>query len=595
MKIYKLEIENFRGIKQGKIIFGEHPVFIGANNTGKTTVIEALALLLGRGKLIRELSEHDFYGSNPQPADRIKLVVTITDFPGNDVDHNTHWFRDGRAIPKWLNKEDGNLYSTPGNENWTLCCQIAGQAFFDRESMSVDFIRYFHDHDEPIDPFDEDSPIPVPGFLIRELGFFLTRANRSWDKMLTWGSELFRRTVSTTAAQPFESILAERDRLRNPIQAIDLDPNILPLIRNVNAEIALCIPSSPMLKLRLTGTDCKSVMDGVEAHFSINNEICVPSGRQGSGLISLQGLLLLLELGRVRANANEGFIMALEEPELHLSPSTQQQIIQRLQSLSSQTLVTTHSPAVASMADPTCTLILRNLNGILLANPLLKTPLDGHSPNWQRKFFQQSRTDVISGLMQQFVLIPEGKTEFYLFNILLRPLLVTEGWITSMRKAFNLNVGVLPTEDAKVVETYEILKEVHQHICCLVDGDADGKRYAKLLLSSSMTPHSILRWKDGEMIEDVIGWILSASTNDALHILSTESNEQFASVYEVVERLKNRKMDIIFYELLADVIANNIDCRDRAANFFSSIAQACANEENDNFGKGADGIWVFNK
>jgi putative ATP-dependent endonuclease of the OLD family len=595
VKLYKLEIENFRGVRRGKIVFGDHPVFIGANNTGKTTVIEALTLLLGRDKLIRELTEHDFYGSNPQPADRIKLIITITDFPENDVDNNMHWFRDGRAIPKWLNKEDGGIYSTPQNDNWVLCCQIAGQAFFDRESMVVEFIRYFYDHDEPIDPFNEDSPTPVPGLLIRELGFFLTRANRSWDKMLTWGSELFRRTVNTTAAQPFESILAERDRLRNPIQAIDLDPNISPLIENVNAEIARCIPSSPMLKLRLTGTDCRSVMDGVEAHFSTNNAVCVPSGRQGSGLISLQGLLLLLELGRVRAEQNEAFIMALEEPELHLSPSTQQQIIHRLQSLSSQTLVTTHSPTVASMVDPTSILILRNLNGVLISQPLLKKALDSNSPNWQRKFFQQSRKDVIAALMQPIVLIPEGKTEFYLFNSLLRPLLVTGGWITSMNKAFNLNIGLLPTEDAKVVETYEILKDVHQHICCLVDGDADGKRYATSLLSSNTTPHSILRWKDNEMIEDVIGWVLNASADEAIITLNSESGEQLKSIVEVVERLKAKKMDIVYYEILADFVANNNNCRQRAASFFSSIAQACANEENDNFEKDAVGVWVFNK
>ena len=595
MKLYKLEIENFRGVRNGMVIFGQHPVFIGANNTGKTTVIEALALLLGRDKLVKELSEHDFYGSNPQPHDRIKLIVTITDFLENDPDYNTHWFRDGRAVPKWLNKEDGNIYSAQQNDSWLLCCQIAGQAHFDHESMSVEFIRYFHDHDEPIDPFDEDVPTPVPGILIRELGFFLTRANRSWDKMLTWGSELFRRTLSTTASQPFEAILAERNRLRNPTQAIDEDPNISPLIKNVNSEISLCIPSSPKLKLRLTATDCKSVMDGVEAHFSIDSGICVPSGRQGSGLISLQGLFLLLELGRVRAEAGEEFIMALEEPELHLSPSAQHQIIHRLQSLSSQTLVTTHSPSVASIADPTCIMILHNQDGELSSQPLLKNALDVNSPSWKRKFFQQHRKDVIAALMQPFVLVPEGKTEFYLLDILLRPLLVTDGWICSMSKPFNLHVGVLPTEDAKVVETHEILRDVHQHICCLVDGDVDGKRYAASLLSSTEIPHSIMRWKDGETIEDVIGWIISASENEAVSSLSVASQEPLQSVADVVKRLKARKIDIVFYEFLADFVANSGDCRVRAASFFSSLAQACANEESTNFEKDLDGIWTFKK
>ncbi|WP_045859697.1 ATP-dependent nuclease [Teredinibacter purpureus] len=593
MKIYKLEIKNFRGVRNGEIVFGEHPVLIGANNTGKTTVIEALTLLLGRDKLIRDLTEHDFFGSTPQPADRIKLIATIIDFPGNDLDQNDHWFRDGRAIPKWLDLTNGDIHSTPDNEEWKLCCQIAAQAYFDYTSMSVEFLRYFHDHSDPIDPFVNDSQTVVPSQLIRELGFFLIRTNRTWDKILSWGSELFRRTINTTAAQPFESILAERDRLRNPELAIDQDPNISPLINNVNAEIGRCIPSSPSLKLRLTNTDSKSVMDVVSAHFSTEDGLCIPSARQGSGLISLQGLLLLLELGRVRTESGEEFTMALEEPELHLPPSTQQQIVHRLQSLSSQTFVTTHSPTIASMADPTSVILLRNIGGELKSEQLLKKPLNSNSPNWMRKFFQQSRAEVISALMHPFVLIPEGKTEYYLLNIIIRPLLINEGWITTMKKPFNLNVGIVPTEDAKVVETYEILKDIHQGVCCLVDGDVDGQRYAKSVLASNPRPNSILSWQQGAMIEDTIGWILKASPEVILASLNELSGEKFDSIDEVIIHLKAKKMDLIFYEHVADVIANNEDCRKHASNLFSSIAHACNNEVNDHFLQDESGIWVF--
>ncbi len=75
MRVVSLKIENFRGIREGFVRFGKHPVLVGDNNTGKTTLIEALALVLGRDRLVRELTEHDFYGSNPQVPDRIKLVA----------------------------------------------------------------------------------------------------------------------------------------------------------------------------------------------------------------------------------------------------------------------------------------------------------------------------------------------------------------------------------------------------------------------------------------------------------------------------------------------------------------------------------------
>ena len=84
MEIAGLEIENFRGVQNGRIRFSPHTVLVGANNCGKTTVIEALALLFGRDRMVRKLTEHDFHGSNPQPADRIRLTATDIGFNGDD-------------------------------------------------------------------------------------------------------------------------------------------------------------------------------------------------------------------------------------------------------------------------------------------------------------------------------------------------------------------------------------------------------------------------------------------------------------------------------------------------------------------------------
>ena len=201
MRVATLKIENFRGIRSGFVRFGKHPVLVGDNNTGKTTLIEALSLLLGRDRLVRELTEHDFYGSSPQAIDRIKLVATITSFPNDDPDNSTQWFREGRAIVKWLDEATGSVHPMREDQGWKLCCQIAVQARFDRESLAVEMHRYFHDHDDPVDPFADDAPATVPGKLIQELSFYLIRASRTWDRVFSWGNELFKRTYTTDAHQ----------------------------------------------------------------------------------------------------------------------------------------------------------------------------------------------------------------------------------------------------------------------------------------------------------------------------------------------------------------------------------------------------------
>jgi putative ATP-dependent endonuclease of the OLD family len=594
MRVANIKIKNFRGVRSGFVRFGNHPVLVGDNNTGKTTLIEALALLLGRDRMIRELTEHDFYGSCPQAVDRITLVATITDFPNDDPEHSSHWFREGRAVVKWLEEPSGAVHPLRDNQTWKLCCQIAVQARFDHESLAVEMNRYFYDHDDPVDPFVEEAPAFVPGKLIQELSFYLVRASRTWDKVFSWGNELFKRTVLAAAAQPAAALLAERDRLRAPEQPIDADPGIKPLIQNLNDELALSFPNAPEVQLRLTGTDSRSVMEAVSAHFAATDGISIPAARQGSGLVSMQGLLLLLELGRARAAAGGEFLMALEEPEIHLPPSAQQRLVQRVQALSSQTFVTTHSPLVASMAEPTSVLILRKHDGELSAEPFLEAPLPSTAPSWQRKFFQHSRVDVLSALMQPSLLVPEGKSDFQLFRCILRPLMMAAGWIDTMSRPFGIEVGVVPTEDAKVVETHRLMARLHRRVSCLVDGDREGLLYVGQLRAAAFPPASIIRWNDGAMIEDSVGWILLADEATAVTRLAELSHVPPTSAADVVAYLKARKIDLIAYELVAEVISTIPACRARAADLLAGLACACAGSNaTQRFVPDADGVWVF--
>jgi putative ATP-dependent endonuclease of the OLD family len=114
MQLASLSIRGFRGIRESDLALNEHNVFIGANNSGKTTVIETLALLFGRDRMVRSLTEHDFYGGNPGPTDRIKLTATIVGFKSNDASKHTDWFGPDRAVPKWVRNQ------TAGSPCWPV-------------------------------------------------------------------------------------------------------------------------------------------------------------------------------------------------------------------------------------------------------------------------------------------------------------------------------------------------------------------------------------------------------------------------------------------------------------------------------------------
>jgi putative ATP-dependent endonuclease of OLD family len=351
MIVASLIIQNFRGIKSGKVVFHDHTVLVGPNSSGKTSIIEALALVLGRDRLVRDLTEHDFYGSSPQPVDRIKIVATITDFASEDFTALPDWFREGRGVPTWFDPATGVVVPERTHEAQTLACQIAFAARFEREKLEIETARYFHD-DDGLDIFAEENFVSVPIKLIREIGLFLIPANRSWDQMLSFNSELFRRVISATGGLPAETIIAERDRLRAPVEPLENDARLKPVVDQVNMEIARLLGVQSLLRMRLTGTDANSALEAVVPHFvtTIGSEI--PSKRQGSGLISLQSLFLLLHFGQKRIEEGESFCMALEEPELHLPPAIQRRVLARLQSLSTQTIVSTAAIPINSAAVP---------------------------------------------------------------------------------------------------------------------------------------------------------------------------------------------------------------------------------------------------
>src|SRR5258708_5997276 len=133
MYIARLRISGFRGIQEADIRLAEQSVLVGPNGCGKSTLIDAISLALGRTRMVRSLTEHDFTGSDPAAAARVKISVTIAGFASDDSEDHDTWFRADRAVPKWLGK-DGQEYAEASAER-TLCVNIGFCARFDRDEL----------------------------------------------------------------------------------------------------------------------------------------------------------------------------------------------------------------------------------------------------------------------------------------------------------------------------------------------------------------------------------------------------------------------------------------------------------------------------
>ena len=595
MRLLALSLRGFRGVQEADLHFGQHDVLVGPNGAGKSTIIDALSLVFGRTRLVRDLTEHDFYGSRPEATSRIRIVATLAGFDGDDPERNDTWFREGRAVPKWWNSSTGQIEPEPGDHFETLCAQVAFAARFDLEELVVESIRYFHDDDDVEDPFLDDAVQPIPVRLFDDIGYYVLPARRTWEAAASFASELFRKTVATVGGIPAKTILQERDRLRAPATPLEEAAGLSQLVTHINRQLAELLPDAPRFQLRLTATDSESLLRALVPHYVGSDGIPLPVGRHGMGLLSLQTFILLLELGRQRVRMGKPFLFAMEEPELHIPPGMQRRLISQAVSIAEQTICTTHSPRVAAYYRAISVQILGRNPARLAATPMLPEPLDGSATNARRKLFLDDRARLLEALMHHSVLIPEGRSEYEWFRLLSDVLETGDIALTAAHSdtpAFGTVIGVVPTHDGAVAEVYDALRTLRRGLVPLVDGDDAGAEKIDEVHGSDPMPELILRWRDGWTIENAIGWILKGDEDAALAELQVRIDREFESIDDLVGLFKvdtgrgRLKTDYLAYEEVASVIGSLSGCRTRATVLLEAVTLATLGRA-----EACDAIW----
>src|ERR1700746_2409027 len=83
MKINHVRIENFRCIRELDVDLEDTTVFIGANNSGKTAILEAVRIALSRrwGRRGTGFTEHDVHSpeetQDPKTAPPVRVFVRL--------------------------------------------------------------------------------------------------------------------------------------------------------------------------------------------------------------------------------------------------------------------------------------------------------------------------------------------------------------------------------------------------------------------------------------------------------------------------------------------------------------------------------------
>jgi len=152
------------------------------------------------------------------------------------------------------------------------------------------------------------------------------------------------------------------------------------------------------------------------------------------------------------------------------------------------------------------------------------------------------RQKLVAALMHECVLIPEGVSDVAWLEALQTGLELHQEWqdagATALLSTF---VGIVPTIDAKIADTFALVGSVHARPCILVDGDNEGRGYFDTLRTSNSPPRCVVFWPQGWEMEHVVSWIAGADEAAMLSALGAALGMPFADRLALTAHLLTQK------------------------------------------------------
>jgi putative ATP-dependent endonuclease of OLD family len=410
MRIARTNIENFRGIAKGELFFSGHTVLVGDNNAGKSTVLEAIDLVLGPERLSRQpvIDEHDFHvglyvDTEGNPVE-MRVEVVVVDLSEEQI----RYFKDHL---EWWNESGTKLLDGPPPEGTDQpgvlpALRVGFTGRYDKDEDDFSGTTYF------LSPVKDDGTyIPFRTSEKRQCGFLFLRTLRTGSRALSLERGSLLDTIlrlKEIRLQMWEQVLSQLRKL--PV-ADKPELGVSQILSNVQDAVRSFVPSdwadNPHMRVSdLTRENLRrtlTVFMGTGAKCPDGSEYAAPFQHQGTGTINTLVLALLSLIAELKQNV----IFAMEEPEIAIPPHVQKRIVDSLCKKSAQALFTSHSPYVLEEFKPSQILVVKRELGTLFGIPA------EYPPTVKPKMYRtEVRTRLCEALLARTILITEGRTEY---------------------------------------------------------------------------------------------------------------------------------------------------------------------------------------
>ncbi len=386
MKISKIILENFRayyGINE--IILCNFNVFLGRNDQGKSSILEAIDIFFSDGKGIVKLQQDDLnVQAKNEGKDSFRICIVFKDFPDEIIIDETNktilkdefLLNNENELEIWKIFKNNKVSSTtikclhPANDVFlkNLMTKKIGelQDFAKQNNINVSDNRklselrkaireYYKNKDNGL-KFDAiEIPIDAEGLkdiwsklrnYLPVYGLFhsdrknIDQDDEIQDPLKLKIEEIFKR----------EDIIEKLGEIASEIEKEikDIADKTIQKFKELSTEVSEIKPNIP----EVSTLKWRDIYKGLG--FNTDNDI--PLNKRGSGFRRLVLLSsFLADVDRKDTDNSTHIIYAIEEPETSLHPELQLKLINALINLSNkdkyQILLTTHSPALIRLFD----------------------------------------------------------------------------------------------------------------------------------------------------------------------------------------------------------------------------------------------------
>ena len=406
-------------MKKGSVDFQGHTLLVGGNNAGKSTICEALELVLGPERAYRRPSvdEHDFHAGRYLDDDGnpiyIKIDVVLLHLPEKMEKKLFSKTRPWSDTKGGYVDEDGAEPEDADGEDVVRALPLKFIGYYDRKEDDFVGATYFAHPVQELGDDDDHYGKPFAGlsFFPREwkiqCGFIYLRTLRTGRRALSLerGSLLdtILRLGDTGKESMWESTVKQLRALDPPIGDIPQLAGIQTQIKDRMARFVGLSADKDATGFYASDLTRENLREVVKLFLkSEDSNHAVPFNRLGTGAVNALVFALLTHIADLRGN--RAIIFAMEEPEIALPPHAQRRIAKYLLQNMGQAIITSHSPYVIEEFDMASLRAISRTTGSLSSDSIPAGVIK-HSA------LRTNRRQLAEAVLARGVIVAEGDTE----------------------------------------------------------------------------------------------------------------------------------------------------------------------------------------